>query len=254
MTPDAMARRGSLEAVTFDCWQTLLVEGDSTPAVALRSEALQRAAHRTGRALSRRGAGEILDAGWQRLDRLWRAEKSVGANEMARWALEALGLEPLEIEPLHEELANALSEASLASDIRALEGAAETLAALAGAGVPCALICDTGYTPGRVTRQWLERVDLLQGLAAQIFSDEIGVPKPAAAIFDAALNALGVKARASVHVGDLKRTDVAGARARGMSTVRIRQTHDDTARLPEADIVVDSHSDLRAALAHALPG
>lgn len=251
--PNNLSIRGRLSAVTFDCWQTLLVERDSTPAIALRGEALQRAARHTGRALSRRGAGEILDAGWRRLDRLWRAGQNAGSDEMARWALEALGVEPLEIGSLQAELATSLSEASLASDICALDGAAETLDTLARARVPCALICDTGYTPGRVVRRLLERVDLLRGLEAQIFSNEVGVPKPAAAIFDAALDALGVDARASVHVGDLKRTDVAGARARGMSTVRIRQTHDDPARLSEADVVVDSHCDLRAALADALP-
>ena len=124
---------------------------------------------------------------------------------------------------------------------------------LARAGVPCALVCDTGYTPGRIVRQLLKRADLLRGLGVQVFSNEVGVPKPATAIFDAALEALGADAHSSIHVGDLKRTDVAGARARGMSTVRIRQTHDDPARLPEADVVVDSHADLRAVLADVLP-
>ncbi len=243
--------RGRLSAVTFDCWQTLLVERDSAPAIALRGEALAQAARHTGRALSQRGAEEILDAGWRRLDRLWRAGQSAGSAEMARWALEALGVESREVESLQAELATSLCEASLASDIRALDGAVETLDTLARAGVPCALVCDTGYTPGRVVRQLLNRADLLRGLGAQVFSNEVGAPKPAAAIFDAALEALGADAHSSIHVGDLKRTDVAGARARGMSTVRIRQIHDDPARLPEADVVVDSHGDLRAVLADA---
>lgn len=253
MTGPQISNHPALQAVTFDCWQTLLVERDSAPAVALRAEALQTAASRTGRALSRRGATEILDAGWRRHDELWRAQRAVGAREMARWSLQAIGLEGPEIEALHPEFETALAEASLAADIRALDGAPETLDVLAAAGVRCAVVCDTGYSPGRVVRKLLDRAGLLTGLAAEIFSDEVGVPKPGAAIFQAALDALGADPARSVHVGDLKRTDVAGARSLSMRTVRIRQTHDDTARLPEADCVVDSHAELRAALADALP-
>ena len=45
-------------------------------------------------------------------------------------------------------------------------------------------------------------------------------------------------------MGDLRRTDVAGARALSMGTVRIRASHDDTSDLPEADAVADSHAHL----------
>jgi FMN phosphatase YigB (HAD superfamily) len=49
-----------------------------------------------------------------------------------------------------------------------------------------------------------------------------------------------------MHVGDLRRTDIAGASALGMRTVRYRALHDD----PdvdggiEADFVLDSHREL----------
>jgi FMN phosphatase YigB (HAD superfamily) len=48
----------------------------------------------------------------------------------------------------------------------------------------------------------------------------------------------------ALHVGDLRRTDVAGGRAVGMATVRIRFRHDDDSELPDADHVVDSHAEL----------
>lgn len=242
------SRDKRIQAVTFDCWQTLLEEHDSSPARALRCEALQAAARTTGRALSRRGAEEILDSVWQRHHRAWRAGQSLGGGEMARFALRAIGLRTLEIDRLHPELEQAFSEASLASNIQGLEGARETLRFLGEARIGCALVCDTGYTPGRIVRQLLDRVGLLEGLAIQVFSDEVGAPKPAATMFESALVALGAEAAESVHVGDLKRTDVAGARAFGMKTIRIRQTHDDPSRLSDADWVVDSHSELCAVL------
>jgi FMN phosphatase YigB (HAD superfamily) len=46
-------------------------------------------------------------------------------------------------------------------------------------------------------------------------------------------------------VGDLRRTDVAGARAAGLGSVRIRQHHDDLSEHPDADHVVESHAELR---------
>jgi FMN phosphatase YigB (HAD superfamily) len=77
----------------------------------------------------------------------------------------------------------------------------------------------------------------------------VGVPKPHPRTFQAALEPLGVAPARALHVGDLRRTDVAGARELGMVAVRIRARHDDRSALPEADFVVDSHAELRALLA-----
>jgi putative hydrolase of the HAD superfamily len=129
-----------------------------------------------------------------------------------------------------------------------VEGAVETVERLAAAGVPCALVCDTGLTPGRVVREHLARLGMIPGLRAQLFSDEVGVPKPSPKIFHAALAALGVGAAGAVHVGDLRRTDVAGARALGITSVRLTAAHDDASALPEADHVAASHAELRALL------
>jgi len=107
-----------------------------------------------------------------------------------------------------------------------------------------ALICDTGLTPGRVVRQHLDRLGLLAPLQAELFSDEVGAPKPDERIFRSALSELGVAARGAVHVGDLRRTDVARTRKVGMTSVRLSASHDDATSLPDADHVVDSHAAL----------
>jgi FMN phosphatase YigB (HAD superfamily) len=71
------------------------------------------------------------------------------------------------------------------------------------------------------------------------------VYKPDPAIFARALTSLGdVPADRALHVGDLKRTDVAGARAFGMKSVRYRGANDDTEDLPDADHVIDHHTQL----------
>ena len=75
---------------------------------------------------------------------------------------------------------------------------------------------------------------LLEVLEITVFSDEAGVPKPHPRIFAHTLEALGVAPDATVHVGDLRRTDVAGARAAGMGTVSARRPSTRAATWPNS--------------------
>ncbi len=234
------------EAVTFDCWNTLLFERNWKTAHAVRVGALQKAAREAGRDVSMHEAGSAFDAAWERHMALWRDGETSGATEVALWALASLGLP--EPHPALEHLVKIYEEASHTREVAALPGAREILTALAAAGVRRALVCDTGLTPGRVVRRHLDRLGLLEDLEVQIFSDELGVPKPNARAFEEALAPLEVAPSRALHVGDLRRTDVAGARALGIGSVRIRATHDDSSDLPEADYVVDSHAELFARL------
>jgi len=239
--------RPAPEAVTFDCWSTLLFEHDSAASYERRVQAVARAAGELGLPHEPGLARQAMDAAWRRHWTLWHEHVSSGAAEMAGWALDELaGGRDLPHDSLARvaALATELGETSLAADVRSLPGARDTLERLAEAGVRRALICDTGMTPGRVVRQLLDRGGLLEVLEITVFSDEAGVPKPHPRIFVHTLEALGVAPDATVHVGDLRRTDVAGARAAGMGTVRIRHTHDDLSDHPEADEVAGSHASL----------
>jgi FMN phosphatase YigB (HAD superfamily) len=67
-------------------------------------------------------------------------------------------------------------------------------------------------------------------------------------MFLRALDGIGVRAERAAHVGDLRRTDIAGARATGMGTVRFRGVYDDTSDVPDADVVIEAMSELVPAL------
>jgi len=243
----ALWRRRLLPAaVTFDCWNTLIYESDWELAHTLRVTRLREASEEAGRPVPPEEATRAFDAAWTRHMEGWRRGEASGAREIAHWGLAELGLH--DPHPAFEHLVQAFEEASHTSELHAIEGARESLEALAHAGIPCALVCDTGLTPGRVVRRHLDRMGLLAGLAVQVFSDEVGVPKPDPKAFRAALEPLGVAPEHALHVGDLRRTDVAGARSLGMCSVRIRARHDDLEPLPEADFVVSSHAGLRELL------
>ncbi len=128
--------------------------------------------------------------------------------------------------------------------VDAVEGAIDTLNALKEANIRLGLVCDTGFTPGRVVRGLLEDNGLLEYLEVLCFSDEVGVPKPGSEIFDKALAELGVRPHEAVHIGDLRRTDIAGAVNNGMHAIRYRGVHDDKSDGRDARIVIDSHQEL----------
>lgn len=232
-----------LRAVTFDCWGTLIHEPDFQAGNSLRARLLLDLARRRRPQLTPGQAAAALRAAHHRHIERWVRGAASGADEIATWALEGLGIADRD---LCLAVAGALAEASLAQQVLPLAGAAETLAELAERRVRIALVCDTGVSPGRVVRRLLERSGLLDHLEVKIFSDEVGVPKPHPRPFLRALAPLGIPPAQAIHVGDLRRTDVAGGREVGMGTVRIRAVHDDPSALPEADHVVDSHGELRA--------
>ncbi len=82
------------------------------------------------------------------------------------------------------------------------------------------------------------------------FSDEVGVYKPDPAIFRHALEGLGgIDPSEAAHIGDLRRTDVAGALGMGILALRYSGiTDDDPAHGPEADVVVTDHAEVPAIL------
>jgi putative hydrolase of the HAD superfamily len=129
------------------------------------------------------------------------------------------------------------------------------LKALRAAGLPCGIVCDVGLTSAPTLRARLRRFGLLQYFQAWAFSDETGWFKPSAQAFWPALNKLGTSDPSeSAHVGDNPRTDIAGAKALGMLSVRYvglarrspYDSHGDEG--PEADHVIEDFAQLPAVL------
>lgn len=245
----------SLRAVTFDCWGTLLMEPDFEAVTGRRVAAIREHA---SDGLDPADAERLLDEAWKAHLEAWRGGVHHGSPGMARHCVEALELsgdgvaESLcrAFEESAESLCRAFEEAAEAGSPTALDGAPDTLRTLRETGVRTALVCDTGFTPGRVVRGFLERNDLAEHLEFCAFSNEVGVPKPHERMFRTALEALETEPRDAVHVGDLRRTDIAGANALGMGSVRIADVNDDPPAegMPEADVVVGSHAELLGAL------
>jgi FMN phosphatase YigB (HAD superfamily) len=213
-------------AVTLDCWETLLTNKNWDQTVQARVEALVRLASGEDVELTSERAQELIEGSWQQHMSEWRAGRPFGSHGAARWCLEQLGIHP--DEKLAEELAEAIADVTTLEVTRVVDGANDAVLRIRKAGIPTALICDTGFTPGHIVRRILDEHGI--ELDHYFFSDEVGAPKPYPPIFKAALEATGAEHGQSVHIGDLRRTDIAGARAAGMATIRFAGMHDDGGR------------------------
>jgi putative hydrolase of the HAD superfamily len=238
-----------LKAVTFDLWQTLLLD---TPeglrqARADRIRGIHDYLARHGFGLECDAVGRAYDAVAFRLESVWSARRDVGTRGQVRLLLEGLGLDGA----LSSDggLLDALEEAYCLPILSAMPilnvGARDALATLQGRGLRLGLICNTGRTPGKMLRLVLERLGLSPFLRVLSFSDEVGVRKPHPDIFHRTLSALGLSPGEAVHVGDDVTTDVAGARGVGMRAIHLCHATS-----------VSQHSDGAESIPslHALPG
>lgn len=231
-----------ITAITFDYWNTLIGETDAP--LTLRRQLWRDLLLDAGR---HPVDDEVLDnafkRAWSEFDRRWRRNEQAPSEVIARHAVDALGFGVST--RLADALVAAYTEASHRVPRQLTDGAAELLGELKDRGLCVGVICDVGTVGSVQLRRWLDE----HGVAALIdhwsFSDEVGVFKPHPQIFQHALEGLGALASSSAHVGDLRRTDVAGARAVGMTTVRYAGVRDDTdGEHPEADHVIGAHSEL----------
>lgn len=214
-----------LKAVTFDLWQTLILD---TPE-GLRQARAERVRGMHGVLAAQglraqRGAVEAAyDAVGAKLEALWASQQDVGSRGQVRMLLGVLGLE-VQI-PQEGPVMDALDEAYCLPILSALPitnaGARDVLVMLRDRGIRLALICNTGRTPGKMLRLVLDRLGIAPFLSVFTFSDEVGWRKPHPEIFSRTLTALGVMPGEAAHVGDDATTDVAGARGIGMRAVHL---------------------------------
>ncbi len=214
-----------LRAVTFDLWQTLILD---TPeglrrARADRVNGLHAVLAREGHGVDAAAVERAYDAVGRGLETVWAQRRDIGSRGQVRMLLDALGIAGAV--PSEGRVMDALDDAYRLPVLSWLPvanaGAAEVLEELTRRGMLLALICNTGRTPGSMLRQVLDRLGLKARFRALTFSDEVGLRKPHPEVFSRTLAALGVSPAEAAHVGDDVTTDVAGARGIGMRSVHL---------------------------------
>jgi len=228
-------------AVTFDFWNTLFVS--SPGGVEVRQKFWESVVKDRKLNISSHLLLSVLSMLPERFESEWEAGRQYTAKEAMKEAFAVFGSRITSSD--QEALSEAFDRASSELVVDLVVGAPEVLAKLASKGVALGLVSDTSLSAGRHLRKYLKSFGLLEYFGALAFSDEVGVYKPDSKIFLAALTKLGIDDPSkAVHVGDLRRTDVMGARTLGMTTIRFQGVVSDQGDYPEADEVIDNLLDL----------
>ncbi len=102
-----------------------------------------------------------------------------------------------------------------------VRGAVELLGAFRAAGLAVVIVTNNSADE---QRRKLDRCGLTPLVDTLVTSEEVGVAKPAAAIFHAALDRAGVRVDEAVMLGDAWASDIEGARAIGLRAVWFNPT------------------------------
>lgn len=243
-----------VRAVTFDLWDTVLVDDSDEPKRASRGLPSKRDARREmmHAALARHGPIDrmLVDAAYDTVDaafhRVWHQQQVTWTvRDRLGTLLDGLGRtlpqnELDELVRLHEEM-----ELDIRPDL--VPGVHVALEALGGR-YRLGVVSDAVFTPGRVLRRILEAEGLFTLFDAFTFSDEVGRSKPHPAMFEAVADLLGLAPREVVHVGDRESNDVDGPHRVGARAVLVTVARDRRTGPSRADAVCTDYARLPSLL------
>ncbi|MCB2205967.1 HAD family hydrolase [bacterium] len=209
-----------IQAVTIDFWNTIVDSRNGASRRAVRHDAMKEVYEASGLPWNEAQVEEAFRVSYAAFEHVWQGEqRTPSASESLNVIWKHLGIDvPGEV---HARAVRSFEDSILAGMPSLLPGAAEGIAALASR-YRLAVISDTAYSPGRVLRKVLEAHGIAKHFTFLAYSDEVGVSKPHRKIFQRALSALDANPAASAHIGDIERTDIAGAKALGMRAVLFR--------------------------------
>lgn len=202
----------AITAITFDFWCTLFRDANGAARQAMRVDAFSRM---TGIESTRVEA--VLHDVWRVFDRYHRQQqRTLTPMDAVQYAAVRLGIT---LAPkVAQALADVFATAIVMYPAEPIEEALQAVRA-AASRFPVGLISDTGVSPGSSLKTLLASNGFLPYFSRLTFSDEMGVSKPNALMFESTAQALGVVPGELLHIGDREDTDILGARSVGAKSV-----------------------------------
>ena len=245
---------GTIRAITFDLWDTLVIDDSDEAKRAergLRSKFDERR-HLLWEALN---AAEPIDLETVRLaynvgdaafNKAWKEHHITWPiDERLRVILKGLGRELSDAAFDAVVRAHAEMEVDIPPD--AMPGAGPVLERLAKRYKLC-IVSDAIVSPGTCLRRVLENHGLAKPFSGYAFSDEVGHSKPHRSMFDSAAEQLGVAVGEMLHVGDRDHNDIKGPQRIGMKAILFTAANDTDKAATTADAICGSFDELEAAI------
>ena len=234
-----------INAVTFDLWQTLLLDNPEQGRIRTRArlEGTQDLLARTGETFSLEQIEQAYRDGVRRCQEIRDAHRDVTFLQQVQIFVNFISPRLVERIPntAFHEIAACYSDSFFDHPPGPHPEGVEVLRSVKEMGLRLGMISNTGMTPGVSFRRFLSEHGMLDYFDVLTFSDEVGFSKPACKIFDLTLEELGSSPGQAIHVGDHIFNDVAAAKDCGLRTVWIegfyeRPDHSDPATEPDISV------------------
>jgi putative hydrolase of the HAD superfamily len=228
-------------AISFDFWNTLYADGAEDQRRSIRKEYFQEIINNYGDygpadvEHAFKAGSELFLTNWinhsktpttsKRIDYMARSIGIRLKEEDIQKASEFFGLMIFEIQP------------------REIPFVKELIPKLSNK-YPLGIISDTGFISGKYIRDFLQSKNLLDYFSSLIFSDEQKHSKPHPSVFLKTCENLGSTPKDLIHIGDLERTDVAGAVDLGCISVKFTGVQHDQPQKSRAQYIILDYQQL----------
>ena len=236
-----------LTAITFDFWQTLYADSEKNwqKRQAIRIKLCHAYLNNHGYTCGLDDVRFGLEEAYNLVMTLWHQHQGVSVKRCMQRFAEALEIR-LQDADLNELIA-CLGAAFLESPPVMIPHVKPVVAQLSEK-YPLGIISDSALTPGSFVRKLMARDNILEYFTTLTFSDETDYTKPEVVQFHTTLAGLNTVPSEAVHIGDIFRTDIVGAKNAGMKAIRFtgfnKGDGDDTL----SDAVVDDYRKLETAI------
>ena len=214
-----------ITAVTFDLWQTLLIDNRElgTTRGEARLEGVCKVLADCGEYFDLARIGEAYWDCYRKCVKIRESLLDVSFDEQIGIFVESIdaGLTQRLGPDAIAGISRVYADSFLDYPPPCHTDAVRVLRSVRDMGLRIGLISNTGMTPGTTFRTYLANNGLLEFFDTLTFSDEVKMSKPSKEIFMMTLRSLDSTPGKTVHVGDSILNDVAGARKCGLKTVWI---------------------------------
>lgn len=231
----------SLKVITIDFWNTLFNFENRENRTQYREQVVVRELTKLGHTIPEEVLKDAFREIWNFFNKEWlENQRTPTTKELIRhfWKYLRLAENP----GVCSVLVTAFSEGTLHYPPVLLPGVERALKILSK-DYTLAIISDTAFSPGSVLKRLMRNVGIERYFSAYSFSDETGVSKPHEAAFLKVLKELHCEPQNALHIGDIEKTDILGAKQLGMKAILFKGDKDSSVNISPAE---KSQADLTA--------
>lgn len=214
-----------LKVITVDFWNTIFDSSNGLERNEHRIKTLKDALGSLGLDITEESYQKSMQDAWEYFNGIWKNEQrtlSTYESVMFFWNY----FKAPKNQELISKVVKTFEESILLFPPNLLDGAKEVIEVLAQK-YTLGIISDTGFSPGSVLRQLMERFSILEYFKAFSFSNETGVAKPHPEAYLKILNEMNCWPQNAIHIGDIEETDIDGAKSLQMKAIRFIGNHTD---------------------------